>query len=102
MTDSGESFGTELKRAVCIKTTRGSRIREEIGNYRIEEHSRELFGSRRFAVWRVGKKQRDGSTKLHRVGWYQTYRGAMEALSLDRQKREGACPWPGITQDSEY
>jgi hypothetical protein len=87
--------GTELKRAVCIKTTRGSRIREEIGNYRIEEHSRELFGERRVAVWRVGKKQRDGSIKLHLIGWYRTYRGAMEALSLDRKKREV------ITQDSE-
>lgn len=86
MTDSGESFGTELKRAVCIKTTRGSRIREEIGDFIIEEQSvsGDTYGEYRFALDRRVRDP-DGTVRLVNVGWYKTYRGAMNALSMERQ-----------------
>lgn len=85
MTDSGESFGTELKRAVNIKTTRGSRIREDIGDFIIEEQSvtGDTYGEYRFALDRR-VRQPDGTVRLVNVGWYKTYRGAMNALSMER------------------
>lgn len=60
----------------------------EIGNYRIEERSRKLYGSHHFAVWRVGKKQPDGITDLHSLGWYPTHDEAMAAVSQAREKRK--------------
>jgi len=83
MTDSGESFGTELKRAVNIKTARGSRIREEYGDFIIEEHPRETYGENRFALDRR-VRQADGTVRLVNCGWYKTYRGTMNALSMER------------------
>lgn len=85
MTDSGEGFDGKLGRAVNIKTARGSRIREEIGEFIIEEQSvtGDTYGEYRFSLDRRVRLP-DGTTRLVNVGWYRTYRGAMNALSMER------------------
>lgn len=80
-----EEYVAKLKRAVNVKTARGSRIREDIGDFVIEEQSvtGDTYGEYRFALDRR-VRQPDGTVRLVNVGWYKTYRGAMNALSMER------------------
>lgn len=63
--------------------TKPIKVREDTGRYVIEEGDPELFGEFRFALDR-----RDtfpaGDTIRTNIGWYRTYRGALNALSMER------------------
>jgi hypothetical protein len=64
-------------------------IREDTGRHIIEEHDAAMFGECRFALDRRDRDD-DGTVRLVNVGWYRTYRGAMNALSMERAAEASA------------
>lgn len=58
--------------------------RLDTGTYIIEQHDAEMYGEFRFSLDRR-EPMPDGGRRLTNVGWYRTYRGAMNALSMERQ-----------------
>ena len=52
--------------------------------FRIEEHSRRLFGINHFAVYRVGKLKRDNSRTLRRIGWYASREEAQRVVEAQQ------------------
>lgn len=67
------------------------KVREDTGTYVIEEHAGPMVGECRFALDRR-EPGTDGVTRLINIGWYRTYRGAMNALSMERGSTPAPCP----------
>jgi len=55
--------------------------KHDSGDFVIEEHNGQTFGEFRFSL---DRRERDGEvTRLVNIGWYRTYRGALNALSME-------------------
>jgi hypothetical protein len=57
--------------------------RHDDGTFVIEEHAGHLVGELRFALDRR-ERQPEGYNRITNIGWYRTYRGAMNAMSMER------------------
>jgi len=58
------------------------KTRHDDGTFVIEEHDIEAFGEHRFAVDR--RDNAGGHFIRTNVGWYRTYRGALNAVSMEK------------------
>jgi hypothetical protein len=66
-----------------IEDVTAMKVRHDDGSFVIEEHAGHLVGEFRFALDRR-ERQPEGYDRIRNIGWYRTYRGALNALSMER------------------
>lgn len=62
------------------------KVRLDTGSLVIEEHSGPMVGEYRFSLDRRDRDEQ--GVRIVNLGWYRTYRGAMNALSMERSATE--------------